>query len=100
MSGAAPCGRAIPRWSVLIPPTAVPVLIAGELAESAIVDVGPPLLVSAPRIGLVPKGRLFALLPESVNPAALPMSQKLALVVVNEELAKTSGAAPPGLLLP
>src|SRR3954465_15545904 len=83
-----------------MPLTAVPALIAGEFADRAIVDVAPPLLVSAPSTGLVPNGRLLALLPESENPAALPMSQKLTLVVVNDVPAKPSGAAPPGLVLP
>ncbi len=50
MSGAEPCGRAIPRWSVVISASAVPASIATLPASKAIVSVEPPLFCNGPRL--------------------------------------------------
>src|SRR5262249_57976495 len=49
ISQPAPCGRAMPRWSVVMFGSHRPALIAGLPGSRAMVWVGPPLSASDPR---------------------------------------------------
>ncbi len=74
MSQPAPCGLAVPRWSVL---PVQPDVLAGTASTaglprgSAIVCVGPPLVASGPSLGFVPLSEWLAVEKPHVDPVSM-----------------------------
>src|ERR1035438_1171966 len=77
MSTPRPCGRAMPRWSVVGAPAEVPASIAGLPDNKAMVMVGPPLSASEASLGSIGDAAEPTRSPGATNPLLLAAPIKL-----------------------